>query len=117
MATSIIKHDPFLSPKLWSDTIKPTLTNGTHYGDGCHYIKIGCLVYVWIGVAFSSAPTNVPIFTLPEGYRPLGGATIPASGGGSYNAKAQCVIDYQGKVSVTSVDKWVNGSGFFLVSA
>lgn len=101
-------------PLAWSNGIKPTLTNGSHYNNGTYYWKRGSLVYLHISAQFNSAPTNVLLFTLPAGYRPIGDAEITASGGGSYNAKAQCRITENGSVYVTSVDKWVSGSGLFI---
>ena len=101
-------------PLAWSNGIKPTLTNGSHYNNGTYYWKRGSLVYLHISAQFNSAPTNVLLFTLPAGYRPIGDAEITASGGGSYNAKAQCRITENGCVYVTSVDKWVSGSGLFI---
>jgi len=99
----------------WTDGTKPTLTNGSHYGNGCYYFKIGCFVYLTISAEFSSAPTNLNLFTLPAGYIPIGAVEIAVSGGGTYNAKAQCTVTSGGTVKVTSVDKWVMGSGIFLV--
>ena len=107
---------PLTTSKAWSDFTKPTLSNGTHYGDGCHYIKIGCFVAVIISVQFDSAPSNALLWTMPSGYIPVGSVDISASGGGSYNAKAQCVINSSGGVRVTSVDKWVTGYGIYIVA-
>lgn len=109
--------DEFIIPKSITDLIKPTLQNGSHYQQGCRYIKIGCFVYVLISVEFSSAPSNQVLFALPQGYKPIINSEITVSGGGSYNAKAQCQINASsGNVSVTSADKWVIGNGIFLVA-
>ena len=118
MAEGKIVSNTLLIPKSLNDYTKPTLINGTHYStSGCIYIKVGCFVYLIISVEFSSAPTNVHLFTLPSGYRPAAAAEIVVSGGGSYNAKAQCRITAGGEVRVTSADKWVIGSGIFVASA
>lgn len=106
---------PFQTAKSWSDGVKPTLTNGSHYGVGTYYFKVGCFVYLVVSAEFSSAPTNVNLFTLPAGYRPIGVAEITVGGGATYNAKAQCQIRTNGNVTVTSADKYVIGSGFFLI--
>lgn len=105
---------PFLKQWGWVDGVKPDLTNGSHYGQGTYYFKIGCFIYLVISAEFESAPTNELLFTLPEGYRPVGVADIPVSGGASYNAKAQCIVGLTGGVRVTSVDKYVTGTGLFL---
>ena len=104
----------FPEPLAWNNGTKPTLSNGSHYSYGTYYWKRGGLVYLCISAEFSSAPTNALLFTLPTGYRPIGNAEITVSGGGSYNAKAQCRITDGGAVYVTSVDKWVIGSGLFI---
>mgnify|MGYP003313237742 CR=1 FL=1 len=101
--------------KLLSDGTKPTLEHGTHHGNGCYYFKVGCFVCIYIDVEFSSAPTNESLFVLPAGYRPPTKMELAVSGGGSYNAKAQCVVGAGGGVSVTSVDKYVQGGGMFIV--
>ena len=106
---------PFLKQWAWIDGTKPTLTNGSHYGEGTYYFKIGCFIYLSISAEFSSPPSNALLFTLPEGCRPIGGAEISVSGGASYNAKAQCVIGVTGGVRVSSVDNYVAGSGIFLI--
>jgi hypothetical protein len=70
-----------------------------------------------IGVAFDSAPTNQTIFSMPNGYKPVGDVELAASGGGSYNAKAQVRIDGDtGAVKVTSVDKWVYAYGVYIAT-
>lgn len=106
---------PLTSPKAFAGGTQPTLTNGTHYSNGCYYWKFGCLLYLYVSVQFTSNPSNTTIFTLPEGYRPVSASEITVSGGGSYNAKAQCQIGTDGNVKVTSVDKWVVGSGILLM--
>jgi len=108
---------PFVTSKTWGNFTKPTLSNGTHYGDGCNYLKIGCFVVVIISVQFDSPPSNALLWTMPSGYIPVGSVDISASGGGSYNAKAQCVINSSGGVRVTSVDKWVTGYGIYVVAS
>lgn len=108
--------NPLTTSKSWSDFTKPTLSNGTHYGDGCHYIKVGCFVAVIISVQFDSPPSNALLWTMPSGYIPVGNVDISASGGGSYNAKAQCTVNSSGGVRVTSVDKWVTGYGIYIVA-
>ena len=108
----------FTNDHSYAQMTTPTLTNGSHYGNyGTKYIKIGCFLYIIISAVFDSAPTNALLFTLPTGYRPLGYTEISVSGGGSYNAKAQCSIRPDGNVYVTSVDKWVTGGGMFVVTA
>lgn len=102
------------APLTWDNGTKPTLSNGSHYGNGTYYWKRDGLVYLCISAQFDSAPTNALLFTLPAGYRPIGNAEITVSGGGSYNAKAQCRITDAGSVYITSVDKWVTGSGMFI---
>ena len=106
----------FTVGKRWADGTKPTLTNGSHHGDGCYYWKIGCFLFLSISASFTNAPSNTTLFTLPAGYRPVGSQEICVSGGGSYNAKAQCKISDSGLVTVTSVDKWVIGSGILLLA-
>lgn len=103
-----------MAPLTWNSGTKPTLSNGSHYGSGTYYWKRGGLVYLCISAAFDSAPTNALLFTLPAGYRPISNAEITVSGGGSYNAKAQCRISDGGAVYVTSADRWVIGSGLFI---
>lgn len=105
-----------VAPLSWDNGTKPTLSNGSHYRNGVYYWKRGSLIYLHISVQFDNAPTHVLLFTLPTGYRPIGYAEITVSGGGSYNAQAQCTIDNGGSVYVTSVDKWVTGSGLFICS-
>ena len=118
MAEGKIVSNTLLIPKTWDDFTKPTLINGTHYGaSGCRYIKVGCFIYLIISAEFSSAPTNAHLFTLPSGYHPVGSGELSVSGGGAYNAKAQCRIMSNGEVRVTSVDKWVIGSGIVVASA
>lgn len=112
----IVGLSPFLSGKTSNDFITPTLTNGEHYSAGTHYIKIGCFVFLAISAVFTSVPTSVALFTLPEGYRPVYYSEIAVSGAESYNAKAQCAIGTNGVVRVTSVDKYVTGSGIFVAS-
>jgi hypothetical protein len=106
----------FTVGKRWADGTKPTLTNGSHYSDGCYYWKIGCFLFLNISASFTNAPSNTTLFTLPAGYRPVGAQEICVSGGGSYNAKAQCRISDNGLVTVSSVDKWVIGSGILLLA-
>lgn len=118
MAESKIPTNVLDTPKALADFTQMTLLNGTHYLQGCKYIKLGCFVYVAISVVFNSAPSNVHIFTMPSGYIPANnGVEVTVSGGASYNAKAQCQIDNTGKIRVSSVDKWVTGSGIFVVQA
>lgn len=107
--------NPFTTAKSWSDGSKPTFVNGSDYGNNTYYFKVGCFCYLIVSAQFSSAPSNTKAFTLPAGYRPIGDADISVSGGGSYNAKAQCIVKSSGDVYVTSVDKWVIGSGMFLI--
>lgn len=105
------------TPKTWSSFTHPTLENGSHYGaKGCQYAKFGCFVVVIISVEFESAPSNALLWTMPEGYIPVGDVQLSASGGGSYNAKAQAVINSSGSVRVSSVDKWVTAYGIYVVS-
>ena len=105
----------FISNKALSDTTSFVPLQGTNYGDGCRYIKIGCFVFLIISVQFDAAPSGKNIFTLPTGYRPLTLMEISVSGGGSYNSKAQCVIYTDGSIIVSSADKYVTGSGIFIV--
>lgn len=117
MAVSTIKVDEFQAAKdLSRDFTKPSLSNGTHYSTGCRYAKMGAFAYIYISVEFSSPPENKLLFTLPDGYRPLGTTEIPVSGGETFNAKAQCYIASNGRVYVTSADKYVIGGGIFLHS-
>lgn len=115
MAEGKIMHNSLECVKTLSNNFaKPTLTNGSHYGDGTYYCAVGCFTFLFISASFDSPPTNTVLFTLPIGWRPLAYTEIAVSGGGSYNAKAQCVINTDGSVCVTSVDKWVRGSGIFV---
>ena len=104
-----------MTAKTWAQFTQPTLENGTHYGTyGCRYARFGSFVVVIISVAFDTPPTNALLWTMPSNYKPVGVVEVPASGGGSYNAKAQCTILQDGIVRVTSVDKWVTGQGIFI---
>lgn len=70
-----------------------------------------------IGVSFDSAPTNITIFSMPNGYKPVGDVELAASGGGSYNAKARVRISGDnGTVNVTSVDNWVYAYGVYVAT-
>ena len=115
VAESKIQNNPLACNKtIIHDFAKPTLTNGSHYLGGTYYCTVGCFTFIFISVAFDSPPNNTILFTLPNGWRPLLYTEITVSGGGSYNAKAQCVIHENGEVNVTSVDKWVRGCGIFM---
>lgn len=85
----------------------PTLDNGENYLNGCAYKRIGAFVVVYICVAFQTPPTNVKIFTMPQGYRPARSTTISGSGGSSYLSRATCSINNDGSIKVSSEDKWV----------
>lgn len=115
MAVSTIKADELKSAKTLANFTQPTLSNGSHYANGCRYIKIGAFVYLYIDVKFSSTPTsNTLLFTLPSGYRPVSFSEISVSGGSNYNAKAQCTIGTNGEVRVSSVDSYVRGAGIII---
>ena len=117
MAESKIPILPVMKPILYSDLIPvTTLTNGENYIQGCSYMKIGCFVLIYVSVVFTTPPTNITIFTLPEGYRPVRETLISASGGASYNAKGECAIRPNGNVAVSSVDNYITASGLFVVS-
>ena len=103
--------------KNWSMFTQPTLINGTHYSGGCFYGKFGAFVCVIISVQFDSAPTHQLLWTMPSGYVPIGNVELSASGGGSYNAKAQAIVNSSGTVHVTSVDRWVAAYGIYFCGA
>ena len=109
--------NPLITSKTWTGYTTPTLSNGTHYGTGCRYCKFGAFVHVYISVQFDSAPSNALLWKMPSGYLPIGDVQLAASGGGSYNAKAQAVVGSNGEVHVTSVDKWVSASGIYFVAS
>lgn len=106
---------PLITGKTWVEYAIPTLSNGAHYGVGCKYAKFGALVHIVISVQFDSAPTNALLWQMPSGFVPIGEVQLAASGGGSYNAKAQALVGSDGNVRVTSVDKWVVASGIYFV--
>lgn len=105
-----------ITAKTWDEYTTPTLSIGSHYGTGCRYAKFGAFVHVIINVQFDSASSNALLWTMPSGFVPIGGTQLAASGGGSYNAKAQAVVGPSGDVRVTSVDKWVSASGIYFVA-
>ena len=107
---------PLITGKTWAEYVQPTLINGSHYSGGCRYGKFGAFVHIYISVEFDSAPTNALLWTMPSGFIPIGDVQLAASGGGSYNAKAQAIVNISGEVKVTSVDKWVTASGIYFVT-
>lgn len=119
MANGIIKTDLLSQPARWANSVEFTPTNGETVGSiGCRYMKLSnCLAWIYIDVKFTTPPTHVLLFTLPSDVRPIGMAFIPVDGGESYNAKAQCTISNTGDIYVTSVDKYVSGSGLFLITS
>ena len=106
---------PLITGKTWAEYAIPTLSNGAHYGIGCKYAKFGALVHIVISVQFDSAPSNALLWKMPSGFVPIGDVQLGASGGGSYNAKAQAVVASDGNVRVTSVDRWVSASSIYFV--
>ena len=117
VATLNSNLSPLITGKTWNEYTIPTLINGSHYLVGCKYAKFGAFVHVNINVQFDSPPTNVTLWTMPSGFVPIGDVQLAASGGGSYNAKAQAVVNSEGEVKVTSVDRWVSASGIYFVVA
>ena len=107
---------PLITGKTWAEYVQPTLVNGSQYSGGCRYGKFGAFVHVYISAQFDSAPSNALLWTMPSGFIPVGEVQLAASGGGSYNAKAQAIINSSGEVRVTSVDKWVSASGIYFVT-
>ena len=82
-----------------------TLDSGTPHADGVKYIRTGPFVELFINVKFDSAPSNVKIFTLPSGYRPLYDVVFGGIGGESYGSKSSGIIrTTSGEVVVNSSD-------------
>lgn len=92
----------------------PILDNGTPYLTGVKYFRIGPFVELFICVKFDSVPSNVKIFTLPSGYRPLYNVAFGGIGGETYGAKSSGVIRESGEVVVNSSDdKYVTAHALF----
>ena len=118
LVTSLYSNlSPLITGKTWVEYTIPTLSNGAHCGAGCKYAKFGAFVHIVISVQFDSAPTNALLWQMPSGFVPIGDVQLAASGGGSYNAKAQAIVNSSGNVYVTSVGKWVAASGIYFVVA
>ena len=99
----------------YADVIEvPTLDNGTPYLTGVTYIRTGPFVELYITVKFDSVPSNVKIFTLPSGYRPLFNIAFGGIGGETYGAKASGIVRESGDVVVNSSDdKYVTAHVLF----
>lgn len=79
--------------------VPTNVENYLGYGN-CYYYKIGSKIHLHVGVKIT-ATTNVPIYTLPEKYRPI--TTIGVVGlGDSLSSYSTMQINEQGLVSINS---------------
>ena len=90
-------------------------SNYASYG-GCWYSRIGNLVHLHIGMSGLTANTQITVYQLPTGLRPVTPAASVGVGGLSYTAIARLTVATDGKVNVVSDDSYASIDITYLTS-
>lgn len=88
--------------------ITPTASGVSNYGEGSYYYQRGKLTFVHINVQGLTANSQVTIFTMPSGARPVQSVYACGFCGNTYTGVANININASGVVKVASVDTYAS---------
>ena len=90
------------------NTITPTASGVTNYGQGSYYYQKGKLTFVHINVQGLTANSQATIYTMPDGAKPIKDVFAAGLCGNSYTGIANVTITASGYVKVASVDTYAS---------